>query len=124
MRSNRFSASPAGVRAVYVDPRGRQTALQLGTPRLAERAIYQDDRSMGIAAEGQIDGMKSLFQRRLTERPHLGCAQSVRLPVTTQRTIGGPGWPQGSSRGARAAVGNPTGRWSVARHRRADTPRA
>ena len=27
----------------------------------------------------------------------------------------GPGWPQGSSRGAGAAVGNPTGRWSVAR---------
>jgi hypothetical protein len=41
--------------------------------------------------------------------------------VPTQRTIGGPGWPQGSFRGAGAAVGNPTGRWSSARHRRADT---
>jgi len=31
--------------------------------------------------------------------------------------MGGPGWPQGGFPVAWAAVGNPTGRWSVSRHR-------
>ena len=75
-------------------------------------------------SEGQIGAMKGLFREGLQNAPisDMDMRRVFTCSVTTQRTIGGPGWPQGSLPWAGAAVGNPTGRWSVARHRRAEIP--